>query len=85
MRPPSSPVAASASPRLAAARSQLPAGSQIPLFIDFRGLGQLLHGLSSFVSVPRLQGIVGVLGRLDYLVLGSNKSQGDTRLVLGLR
>jgi hypothetical protein len=74
----------SASPRLATARSGLPGGSQVPLFIDFRGLAQLLQGLPNFNSNPRDQQILGVLQRLDYLVLGANKPEGDVRLVLGL-
>jgi hypothetical protein len=78
------PTHLSASPRFAAARSQLPAGSRIPLFIDFRGLGQLLQGLPNFAG-PHDQGILGVLGRLDYLVVGSSQSHGDLRLVLALR
>jgi hypothetical protein len=75
----------SASPRLAAARSGLPGGSQVPLFIDFRGLAQLLQGLPNFNSNPRDQQILAVLQRLDYLVVGSNKPERDVRIVLGLR
>ena len=75
----------SASPRLAAARAQLAPGSRVPLFVDFRGIGQLLQGLSGVAGMPHSQGIVGVLGRLDYLVVGSSPAQGDLRLVLALR
>lgn len=74
----------SASPRLAAARARLAPGSRVPLFIDFRGIGQLLQGLSN-VAGMHTQGILGVLGRLDYLVVGSSPAQGDLRLVLALR
>jgi hypothetical protein len=78
------PTHLSASSRFAAARSRLPAGSRVPLFIDFRGLSQLLQGLPNLAS-PHDQGILGVLGRLDYLVVGSSQSHGDLRLVLALR
>jgi hypothetical protein len=79
------PTRLSASRRFAAARAQLPAGSRVPLFIDFRGLVQLLQGLSNFAGLSRGQGALAVLGRLDYLVLGSSRSQRDLRLVLALR
>ena len=78
------PTHLSASPRLKAARAQLPAGSQIPLFIDFRGLSQLLQGLTSLAG-PQAHGIMAVLGRLNYFVVGSDRAQGDVRLVLALR
>ena len=81
----SPPTHLSASRRLAAARSQLSAGSQVPLFIDFRGLGQLLQGLPNFATSPSDKAVLGVLGRLDYLVVGSSHSRGDFRLVLKLR
>lgn len=79
------PAHLSASPRFAAARAQLPAGSRVPLFIDFRGLVQLLQGLPNFAGIPHDQGLLAVLGRLDYLVVGSSQPHGDLRLVLGLR
>lgn len=78
------PTHLSASPRLAAARARLAAGSRIPLFVDFRAIGQLLQGLPNFAGVHD-QGILGVLGRLDYLVVGSSPTRGDLRLVLALR
>ncbi len=78
------PAHLSTSPRLKAAQAQLPAGSQIPLFIDFRGLGQLLQGLTNLAG-PQAHGILAVLGRLNYLVVGSNRARGDLRLVLALR
>jgi Protein of unknown function (DUF3352) len=78
------PTHLSASRRFAAARNQLPPGSRIPLFVDFRGLGQLLQGLTGAAGVHD-ESVVGVLSRLDYLVLGSNPTQGDLRLVLALR
>lgn len=74
----------SASPRLAAARARLAPGSRIPLFVDFQGIARLLQGLPSLTGIHD-QGILGVLGRLDYLVVGSSPSQGDLRLVLALR
>jgi uncharacterized protein DUF3352 len=79
------PTHLSSSPRLAAARARLAAGSRIPLFIDFRGIAQLLQGLPNFAGLPHDHGILGVLGRLDYLVVGSSPEQGDFRLVLALR
>lgn len=75
----------STSPRLAAARADLLAGSQVPLFVDFRGLSQLAQGLRGVLGGSGANGVVSALGRLDYLVVGSSRSHGDLRLVLGLR
>jgi hypothetical protein len=72
-------------PRFTAALAQLPAGSRVSLFIDFRALSQLLGALPSFASGPSMQRLASVVQRLDYVVLGSNSADGETRLVLGLR
>jgi hypothetical protein len=78
---PSAPL--SSNPRFVAARSQLPRGSRVSMFLDFRALSQLLANLPSFRSNPRNARVLAVAQRLDYLVLGS--AGGQSRLVLALR
>jgi hypothetical protein len=73
------------SPRFTAARRQLPAGSRVSMFLDFRGLTQLLQGLPNLTANPRNAKVLAVLQRFDYLILGSNPSSGQSRAVLTLR
>lgn len=75
----------SANPRFASARSRLPAGSRVSLFVDFRSIGQLLADVPAFHSTPTDQKVLSAVQRLDYLVLASDAAQHRTRLVLALR
>ena len=71
--------------RFTSALSQLPAGSRVPLFIDFQPLDQLLQVLPKLTGGTGSQKLLGVVQRLDYLIAGSNQADGAARLVLGLR
>jgi hypothetical protein len=75
----------SEAPRFTTARQQLPPGSRVTMFLDFRALAQLLGGLPSFTNNPKNARGLAILQRVDYLVLGSNSSTGQTRLVLAVR
>ncbi|HZU59537.1 MAG TPA: DUF3352 domain-containing protein [Solirubrobacteraceae bacterium] len=72
-------------PRFVTARRQLPAGSRVSAFLDFRSLAQLLQGLRSFTANPPSSNVLAILHRFDYLIVGSNPSSGQSRIVLALR
>ncbi|MFL5822961.1 MAG: DUF3352 domain-containing protein [Solirubrobacteraceae bacterium] len=72
-------------PRFTAALAQVPAGSHVPLFLDFRGLSELLGGLPNFSGSSGNEKILTFVQRLDYLIVGSNPADGQARVVLGLR
>jgi hypothetical protein len=71
-------------PRFTAAQAALAPGSKAAAFVDFHALAKLLGGLSSFTSTSNIGGITKVLGRLNYLVAGSDPAHGNARLVLAL-
>jgi hypothetical protein len=71
-------------PRFTSALAQLPAGSKASVFIDFDALSQLLGSVHSLIPSSADQKILGVVQRLNYLVLGSDPASGQARLVLGL-
>ena len=73
-----------ANPRFDSARAALAPGSHVAAFIDFHALAQLLGGLSSFIGSSNTGAVVKVLGRLNYLVAGSDPAHGNSRLVLAL-
>jgi hypothetical protein len=75
----------SANPTFNRAHAQLPAGSSVPAFIDFGPLAALLSQTPQFKSGGRDHQALKVLGRLDYLVVGTSAATHDTRVVLGLR
>jgi hypothetical protein len=75
----------SSNPAFGRAKSALAGGSRVPFFIDFSTLSSLTSQIASFQAGGRDHKDQVVLQRLDYLVLGNNPSQGDIRLVLGLR
>lgn len=72
-------------PSYASALSQLPAGSKVPVYINFSSLSTLLGSLKGFISSASDQKALGAVGRLSYLIVGSNPATGQGRLVLGLR
>jgi hypothetical protein len=72
-------------PAFQKARSQLVAGSNVPLFVDFGPLAALLGQTPQFTGQGRDAKALKVLRRLDYLVLGFNQASEDVQLVLGLR
>jgi Protein of unknown function (DUF3352) len=71
-------------PRFTSAVGALAPGSRVAAFVDFHALAQLLGGLSSFMTSSNTAALLKVLGRLDYLVAGSDQAHGNSRLVLAL-
>jgi hypothetical protein len=81
---PSSKLSANAT--FARVRSVLPAGSRVPLFIDFGSIKSLVSQIPSFADAGGSDHkAYVVLQRLDYLALGDSSAGDDARLVLGLR
>jgi hypothetical protein len=67
-------------------RSALPAGSRVPLFIDFGAIKTLVSQIPSFADASgKDHKAYLVLQRLDYLALAGTAAGNDVRLVLGLR
>ena len=79
---PTAPLAVN--PVFSRARAALPAGSNVPLFIDFRPIAMLLQSIPSLASGSAHK-VLAVVQRLDYLVLGDSPDGADDRLVLALR
>jgi Protein of unknown function (DUF3352) len=75
----------SANPTFIRARSQLPAGSAVPAFLDFGPLAALLSQTPQFKADGRDHKALAVLRRLDYFAVGTSAATHDTRVVLGLR
>ena len=76
----------SANGTFARVRSGLPAGSRVPLFIDFGAIKTLVSQIPSFANAGGSDHKAYlVLQRLDYLALASTTAGDDVRLVLGLR
>jgi hypothetical protein len=75
----------SANPTFTRAHSQLPAGTSIPLFLDFGPLAALLSQTPQFKPGGSDHKALTVLKRLDYFVIGTSAATHDTRIVLGLR
>ncbi len=76
----------SASSTFARVRSALPAGSRVPVFVDFGSIAVLVSQIPSFTQAGGSDHKVYlVLQRLDYLALGDSATGNDARLVLGLR
>jgi hypothetical protein len=75
----------SANPTFTRARTQLPAGSSVPLFLDFGPLASLLSQTPQFKPGGADYKAETVLKRLDYFVIGTSSTTHDTRIVLGLR
>jgi hypothetical protein len=75
----------SANPTFTRAHARLPAGSTVPLFLDFGPLASLLSQTPQFKQAGSDYQALTVLKRLDYLVIGTSAGTHDTRIVLGLR
>lgn len=67
------------------ARSQLPTGSTVPLFLDFGPLAALLSQTPQFKTGGSDHSALAVLRRLDYFAVGTSAATHDTRIVLGVR
>jgi hypothetical protein len=74
-----------ANPTFTRARTQLPTGSAVPLFLNFAPLAALLSQTPQFKQGGSNGKALAVLKRLDYLVIGTSAATHDTRIVLGLR
>jgi hypothetical protein len=75
----------SANPTFTRAHAQLPAGSTVPLFVDFGPLAGLLAQTPQFQAGGRDHNALAVLRRLDYFVVGVNSAEHDVRIALGVR
>ena len=75
----------SANPTFMRAHTELPAGSTVPLFLDFGPLASLLAETPQFKPGGSDHKALTVLRRLDYFVIGNSTATHDTRVVLGLR
>ncbi len=75
----------SSNPAFARAKSALPSGSRVPFFLDLSTLAGLTAQIATFQAGGRDNKVQVVLQRLDYFVVGDSASQGDVRVVLGLR
>lgn len=67
------------------ARSQLQAGSNVPLFVDFGPLATLLASLPQFQQQPKDRQALQTIQRMDYFVVGFSPVTHDFRVILGLR
>ena len=74
----------SANPVFVRARAQLPAGSTVPLFLNFGPLAALLSETPQFKQGGSDHNALAVLRRLDYFAVGTSATTHDTRVVLGL-
>jgi len=76
----------SANGTFARVRSGLPAGTRVPLFIDFGTIKALVSQIPSFADAGGSDHKAYlVLQRLDYLAIAGTRAGDDVRLVLGLR
>ncbi len=66
------------------ASSQLEAGSNVPLFLDFGPLATLLGSLPQFQQQSKDKQALQTIERMDYFVVGFSSVAHDFRVILGL-
>lgn len=67
------------------AKAQLPAGSTVPLFVNFGSIATLLDSLPQFQQQPKDKRVLQTIQRMDYFVVGYSSAAHDFRMILGLR